>query len=144
LFGGEQKLEDSTMRDAILILSLLAIIVSPAAAARLIENRYNADYIISGTVVAVYSRETKLSRNYVVEIKVEDVEKGSAVGRGDTFRAFCYQRKGGVMDRPFGDSAGHKTVPMEGQQVKVFVKRSGGRNEGVYPDWVDVLPQVKR
>jgi hypothetical protein len=38
------------------------------------------------------------------------------------------------------DTAGHTLIPREGQRLKVFVLRLRGRNEGVYPDWAEVLP----
>ncbi len=107
-------------------------------AMRPIEKRENADYVISGTVAAVYIRETKGYRDYVVEISVEKVEKGSDIRTGDIFRALCYQRKPGMGGLEF-DTAGHKTVPKEGQRVTAFVMRLGGRNEGVSPDWIDIL-----
>jgi hypothetical protein len=109
---------------------------------RPIESREQADYVISGLVTAVYGRETTGYRDYVIEIRVEQVEKGASIARGDTFRAFCYQRKEGKGGLEF-DTAGHDTVPKEGQRVKAFVNRAGGRNEGVYPDWIEVVRDAK-
>jgi hypothetical protein len=122
----------------------LAGLFSPglARAERPAEDRAKADYVLTGLVTAVYRQETKGYFNYIVEIKIEQVHKGPGFKKGDTFRAFCYQRKpgvgGGVAGLEF-DSGGHGTVPTQGQQVRIFVNRGHGWNEGVYPDWVDVL-----
>jgi hypothetical protein len=123
--------------------SLLVVVVAllggrPVQAMRPVESREQADYVVSGVVTAVYGRETTGYREYVIEIIVEQVEKGTGIKKGDTFRAFCYQRKKGKGGLEF-DTAGHKTVPKEGQRVKAFVNRAGGRNEGAYPDWIDII-----
>lgn len=112
--------------------------VGPGRAARPVEKREQADYVIAGAVTAVYSRETTGYREYVIDIRVEQVEKGGGIKKGNTFRAYCYQRKEGKGGLEF-DTAGHNTVPKEGQRVKAFVNRAGGRNEGVYPDWIDIV-----
>ncbi len=129
------------MRSRPLILSLLAVVavaVQPAQAARPIEKRETADYVITGTVRAVYVRDTKGYRSYVVEIKVDEVEKGARLKKGDTFRAYCYQRKEGFGGLAY-DTAGHTAVPREGQRIKAFVKDGGGHNEGIYPNWFYVI-----
>jgi hypothetical protein len=121
------------------LLVLLLIFWTLVQAARPIENRDDASYIVIGTVKAVYLQETKGYRNYVIELLVEQATKGEGLRKGDFFRAFCYQRKAGAAGLEF-DTEGHKTVPKEGQRVKVFVNQAGGRYEGIYPDWVDILP----
>ena len=134
------------MRIAFIVPILFALIiheVSAARAERPIEKREQADYIVSGLVTAVYGRETTGYREYVVEIRLEQVEKGTGFKSGDTFRAFCYQRKEGKTGLEF-DTAGHKTVPQEGQRVKAFAIRGRGRNEGVYPDWVDIVGPARK
>jgi hypothetical protein len=130
------------MRNIVIVCTLLVVSVFNAGlahAARATQKRENADYVLSGKVIAVYSQETQGYNNYIVEIKVESVEKGDGIKKGDYFRAFCYQPSKTGKLGPFDDHHGHKIVPKEGQQVKVFVNRAGGRNEGVYPDWVDIL-----
>lgn len=111
--------------------------------ARPVETREQADYILSGVVAAVYTRETTGYRDYIIEIKVEEVAKGAGIKEGDLFRAFCYQRKPGRGGLEF-DTAGHSTVPKEGQRVKAFINRAGGRNEGVYPDWIDIVVGTRK
>jgi hypothetical protein len=120
------------------LLVLLLISWTSVQAARPIENRDTASYIIVGTVNAVYLQETKGYRNYIIELLVEQVIKGEGLNKGDFFRAFCYRRKEGAAGLEF-DTQGHMTVPKEGQRVKVFVNQASGQNEGTYPDWVDIL-----
>jgi hypothetical protein len=122
----------------LILLSAVALTVQPAIAARPNENRDKADYVISGPVQAVYLQDTKGYRRYIVEIKIEDVEKGAGLKKGDTFRALCYQRKEGFGGLEY-DTAGHKAIPSEGQKIKAFVKNGHGYNEGIYPDWFDVI-----
>jgi hypothetical protein len=105
---------------------------------RPVEKREDADVIFSGVVAAVYTRETMGYRDYIIEIKVELVEKGTGIKQSDSFRAFCYQRKEGKGGLEF-DTPGHNTVPKEGQRVRAFINQAGGRNEGVYPDWIDIV-----
>jgi hypothetical protein len=134
------------MRCRHILVALLAISglsVGPARADRPVERRERADYVVSGMVSAVYSRESAGYRDYIIEITVEAVEKGAGIKKGDTFRAFCYQRKEGKGGLEF-DTAGHNVVPKEGQQIRAFVKRGNGRNEGVYPNWIDILSGASR
>jgi len=106
---------------------------------RLPEARSKADHVVTGVVTAVHASETADYRNFVVEIKVEQVEKGAGFKPGDTFRATCYQRKEGAADRG-PDDAGHKLVPKVGQRVKAYVKADG---EAIYPDWIDILKPAR-
>src|SRR5574341_1833549 len=126
------------MVPALLVVAVLGVEPVMADPMRPIEKREEADFILSGVVAAVYTRETTGYRDYIIEIKVEQVEKGAGIKEGDPFRAFCYQRKEGKGGLEF-DTAGHTTVPKEGQRVKAFINRAGGRNEGVYPDWIDIV-----
>lgn len=121
------------------LLALVAVVVRPLMAERPLEKRDNGDYIVTGRVEAVYTRETKGYRNYIVEIQVEAVQRGAGLRKGATFRAFCYQRREGIEGSLEFDSAGHTSVPREGQRVRVYVNSANGRFEGVHPDWVDVL-----
>lgn len=133
------------MRGSLLLALLLAVgttVTESARAARPIQRRENADYVVIGTVYAVYVRDTEVYRQYIIELRVEAVEKGSGLKKGDTFRAFCYQRKPGK-GGPF-DTPGHAAVPKEGQRIKAFVNRGGGHHEGVYRNWFDAMPPRRR
>lgn len=129
------------MRTAIRLASVLALVVSGTTvifAARMGDSRDDADYVLTGTVKDLYSSVGEGYTHYIVEISVEAVEKGKDVKPNDTFRAFCYKRTGPASLAL--DSAGHNTIPKPGDRVKMFVIRGQGKFEGVYPDWVDILP----
>lgn len=103
------------------------------------EDRQKATYVFSGTVQSLYIRGTEDSADCIVELKIEEVTKGDRLKKGDTFYAYCSKHKPapGSME-----AAGHNKVPEKGQRVKVYVNDARGRNEGVYPDWFDVLPKA--
>jgi hypothetical protein len=123
--------------------AVVGVVARPVEAARPGDTRDQADCVFSGTVKAVYARDTTGYRQYVVEIGIEQVAKGAGLNKGDTFRAFCYQRKAGAGGLEF-DTAGHNAIPREGQRIRAFVKSGRGRNEGVYPDWFDVIRATNR
>jgi len=125
------------------LLLVSALGVGLVRAERPTQKRENADYIVTGKVTAVYSQETDGYRNYIIDIRVEKVEKGAGIKKGELFRAFCYQRKPGKGGLQY-DSRGHTQVPKEGQKVKAFVNRARGLYEGVYPNWFDVLQEEKK
>ncbi len=110
--------------------------LAAAFAARPIQSRDKADFVVSGKVQAVYMSGTAEHASYIVEMQVDEVAKGDGIKKGDIFRAFCYQNKTTSLE---WDTAGHKTIPKAGQRIKVFVTNGRGRHEGVYPDWMDVL-----
>jgi hypothetical protein len=123
--------------------SVLAIVVtligSDAFAERLPEKRENADIVVTGTVERVYQHESEGYYHYIVELKIEEVEKGENIQPGGTFRAFCYDRKPAAPGSQLSPgSRGHNVIPSESQRIRVFV--NSGSNEGIYPDWADVLP----
>jgi hypothetical protein len=111
------------------------------AAERPTERRADADLVVVGKVSGVFIRETEGYKHYLIEVYVESMEKGSG-RRGDILRLSCYQRRPGKDSLEF-DSAGHSAVPKEGQRIKAFANAKRGRNEGIYPEWFDVLPNEK-
>ena len=125
-------------------IALMSIVVSATAesarADRIDQERTEADYVVTGKVNAVYVHESEGYKSYIVEIEVEAIDKGDGLKKGDVFRAYCYRRKPGKGGLEF-DSAGHKSVPKEGQRIKAFVTNGRGSHEGVYPDWFDVIPK---
>ena len=119
-----------------LLLAFAAIV--PAHGERRHEKRSEATHVLEGEVVAVYERKTKAFRHYIVQLRVEKIEKGKNVAVGDFLYASCFLRD--KVSRPvMPGPGGHAAVPTEGQQVKVFLNRNRGLWEGVYPDWFDVV-----
>lgn len=125
------------IRIVFLAIALSTFANGALQAERPTEKREQADYVLSGKVTAVYKHESEGYREFIVEIKISQVTKGDGIKKGHTFRAMCYQRKENKGGLEF-DTAGHSVVPKEGQQITVFVNRADGRNEGVYPNWVDI------
>jgi hypothetical protein len=111
-----------------------------APAGRPNQKREDASYVFSGQVRAMYVAGAKEYKAYIVELKVEEITKGDRLKKGDIFRAFCYQNKA---PEPF-QTRGHSKVPEVGQHIRVYVNDARGHNEGVYPDWFDVLPNPKK
>src|ERR1700757_1554543 len=98
------------MRSCFLALFLLFGAAGSANAARPIEKREKADLVFTGVVERVFIRDKEGCKDYVVEMRVEAVERGTGLAPRDTFRAFCYQCKPADSKHPFRD-AGHKAVP---------------------------------
>jgi len=126
---------------AILALAALASFATAALAARPVEKRSDATYVVTGTVAAVYTEDGAEYRGHVVAIRIEAVEKGTGLKRGEVLYASCYKRKA---DAPgINWDSGHEVVPKVGARIKAFINRGDGKNEGVFPDWVDVLAEPK-
>ncbi len=122
-------------------LLILAAFAATARADRPVENRSEATYVVTGTVAAVYADDGGEYRGYVVAIRIDGVEKGPGLKPGETLYAYCYRRK---PDAPgINWDPGHDVVPKVGARVRAFVNRGDGRNEGVFPNWVDVLAEPK-
>ena len=119
-----------------LFVALMAI-VSDSYAERPPEKREDATYVITGTVDGLYVRKTKYYRHYIVKIRVEQVERGEGVEAGDVFYAACLRRDPQAPPEP--SPQGHAAIPREGQRIRAYVNHLRGENEGVYPNWVDVL-----
>jgi hypothetical protein len=121
-------------------LALLAWL-GTAEAARPIQKRSDATVVVTGKVLGVYRRSDKNYHSYIVEIQVEAVHKGDKLRPRDLVLVYVYQRRPEVKASLEADTAGHKRVPREGARVKAYALPGyGKRLEGVYPDWVDVLP----
>jgi hypothetical protein len=92
--------------------------------------RKSAQNVVSGTVTAVYVRETKDKWYYIVDIKIEEVERGE-LKVGDTCRTSYFQF------RRFRDVRPNPAGPQEGQRVRAFFNQPGSN---LYPKWLEVLP----
>lgn len=130
-------------RTSVLVVGFVALLVpsSTSRADRAPQSREKATYIFTATVRSVYVRGTETEADCVVELVVDEVTKGEGLKKGRTFYAYCSKHtpKPGSFDAP-----GHNKVPERGQRVKVYVNDAQGKNEGVYPDWFDVLPAAKK
>ena len=122
-------------------LLILASFAMTARADRPPEKRSDATYVVTGTVEGVYTADDGEYRHHVVALKIEAAEKGPGLNAGEILYASCYQRK---PDAPgINWDSGHALVPKAGARVKAFINRGDGRNEGVFPNWVDVVSEPK-
>ena len=92
------------------------------------ENAEVATDIAVGTVAAIYTREQEIGDwhyvFHVAEIKVEKVEKGK--GLSDKAPAYVrYWHRGWIGEgRVPPSTSGHRGLPGEGDQVRVYVARN--------------------
>ena len=106
-------------------------------AERPIESPEKATYIVTGTVQRVLHRETKVNDEYLVQIRIDRVEKGEGYKEGEFIYAYAFRRKPNAPLEPA--ARGHKAVPKEGQRIRALIKRGNGQMEALYPDWFEVL-----
>ncbi|MEX2139610.1 MAG: hypothetical protein WD894_10135 [Pirellulales bacterium] len=128
------------MRHLLLNLLAVAMVLSAVEAARAErepEDRKKADFVIVGMVKGVYSRDTGEYHHYIVEVRVDEVEKGRNFEAGGTFYVYCFDRKASAPIEPA--MSGHAAPPKEGQRIKAFVKERKGKHEAIYPNWYDQL-----
>lgn len=106
-------------------------------AEREVEPPDAASHVVTGSVQRVFTRSGENDREYVVQIRVDGVEKGEGYQKGDYIYAYAFKRK---PDAPLEPAAsGHDSVPVEGQRVRARIKRGNGLMEALYPFWYDVL-----
>jgi hypothetical protein len=112
--------------------------VAGAAAELPMEKRDAATHVLTGEVIAVYQRDMgPICFDYVVALRVSKVHKGDGIKEGEVVYASCFKRKK-LIDPP-PSAAGHLLIPQEKQVIQVYLKREGGRNVGIYPDWADLV-----
>jgi hypothetical protein len=119
---------------------LLAFVVTafalpPAGAEIPPESRDKADFVVTGVVRGVYVRDEKNYHNYIVELMLDEVDKGKNIEPRDTFYVSCYKRKASAPPEP--SPGGHRAIPKEGQRIKAFVKNDRGQHNAIYPNWFD-------
>ncbi len=142
-------------------LLLLPIVLLPAvvAAERVplspAKLRAEATHVVTGVVRGVYEREVKTERygrgtvetEYLVEITVGNVEKGTGLSPGNLVYARCWKlEKRGARGLSPGPS-GHTGVPAGGDRVRAFLVRgrypaTGQEDDGyaaVYPNGFERL-----
>jgi hypothetical protein len=101
------------------------------------EPREKADYVVTGVVEGVYARDQGHYHNYVVELRLDSVEKGKQLKAGTTLYVSCFRRKASAPQEP--SAGGHKPPPKEGQRIKAYVKDGKGKHPAIYSNWYDEL-----
>jgi hypothetical protein len=133
------------------VLFGLFVLTATAFAERAPEERSTASHVIIGKVEGVYVRETPSTRDYIVEIAIEKVEKGKGPRAKSTVYVGCYlwntsEGKGKKLSskdkkRKAMRGPAYDGVPKEGDRVKVWAKWKDGKYFGVFPSWYDVLKE---
>ena len=109
------------------------------------EDEEAASWIVTGETSKVFTRDGGPSSaffHHVIQIRIEDVEKGEGYRKGDTIYAYVLRRKPGSSTGEPGIS-GHHGVPEEGQRIRAWIKHSRGQMEGLYPRWFEVLEPAR-
>jgi hypothetical protein len=120
-----------------------ACLVSAAPADRPPEPKAEATLVVTGTVGKVYANTDLENINYIVEIRIETVEKGAGFKAGDIVDVRCFQRKESAPLVPAAH--GHQDLPKEGERIRAYLNlREGNIYEGAYPSWIDRLPAQAR
>ena len=126
---------------ALLVLVLLASAVPAAFGEIPRESREKADYVVSGVVEGVYARDSGHYHHYIVELRVDAVEKGKELEKTTTLYVSCFRRKATAPQETA--ATGHELPPKEGQRIKAFVKNGKGKHAGIYPDWYDEVKPAR-
>ena len=103
------------------------------------DPRESATYVVAGKVTKVFARDNDGFTDFVVQIRIDDIEKGEGYRSGDFIYAYAFKRKaGGSTGEP--GIGGHREIPKEGQHIKAWIKHAKGRMDALYPKWFEVLP----
>ncbi len=127
-----------SFRNLAVVAAFAIFLVDAACGERPPESRDDATHVVVGQVAGVYSYQDESNTHYVIKLEVQKVERGAGVAEQDLFYAECFQRKKSAPRIPA--AYGHKAVPKPGQRIRAYVIRGPLRNEGIYPDWFEVLP----
>ena len=102
------------------------------------QPKKDAAYVVTGQVKKIYERDGRAHREYLIEIRVDEVERGQDLQNGDTIYVHAFMRRpGDTVTEP--GAAGHRAIPEEGQQIKAWTKGKRDRMTALYPRWFDVL-----
>lgn len=125
---------------SVLVLVVVAF-CAWARAERPTEPVSKADYIVVGKVTKVFHRDFSSQDQYVVQIRIEEIEKGEGYRPRDFIFAYAFQRKSGLPPEP--SASGHSAIPEEGQRIRARIKRGNGEMEALYPEWFEVLGTIE-
>ncbi|MGC1275319.1 MAG: hypothetical protein WBC44_16555 [Planctomycetaceae bacterium] len=125
-------------------VSVLVIVVACCAwlrAERPTEPVSKADFVVVGKVTKVFHRDFSSQDEYVIQIRIEEIEKGEGYRLRDLIFAYAFQRKPGLPLEP--SASGHIAIPEEGQRIRARIKRGNGEMEALYPEWFEVLGTIE-
>ena len=127
-----------TLAILLIALSCALIVVAGALAELPRELKKSASFIVTGRVSKVFKRRDPREHNeFLVQIRIEVVERGEGFREGDVIYAFAFQRR--PDGRPETAAAGHRAIPKEGQRIRAWIRHSKGEMKALYPEWFEVL-----
>jgi hypothetical protein len=136
-FYDEERVMDSRRGRFIAVVALaLAIVAGSARAERPPMSKKEATVIVRGEVQRIFTRKVPGQVGYLVEILVDEVERGDRVKSGDVVYAFCFQNELNGMP----GAKGHRAIPKERDDLRAYLfARDHGMLEGLYPEWFEPL-----
>ena len=114
-------------------VSFVVALSLAVSAERKPDSPSDATVVVRGTVAKVFQRETDEQRQYMVQIRISNVDRGVDLKSGDLLTVYCFQRKPSPFPKPA--ESGHTAIPREGQEIRALAKPRNGNLEGIYPDW---------
>ena len=131
----------------VLAITALALSSRVLRAERVPEEPQIASHVVTGIVQRVFTREMNERMEYIVEIKLAEVERPASAKSGDLLWIYCFQAKKIRRNESPSElakteailaqigEAGHDAIPKEGQRIRALAKPRNGRLEGLYPKW---------
>lgn len=121
-------------------LAVLALGVAPVVAERRFEKKADATNVVTGQVVKVYSKDSKLGidgvfTSYLIEIKVEAIEKGAGdQGRRTALRALLATDEA-LLHAGRGTQRSQVHPEGRGEGARILEPPGGRRLRGQLPRW---------
>jgi hypothetical protein len=139
---------NGTLKAATAFVILQASLI--AFAARLVEKRESATHVFTGKVTTLHLQKNNGFLNYTVDVAVTSIEKGDGIKTGDVVPVECYLRDPDWLKDParteeerrydyLNRDSSYRAVPREGDEIRVYARKSLEKFNGIYPDWFDVV-----
>jgi len=130
--------EETPMKKNSLLLALVAV-TALASAVRAIgpqwtpqQLREKATHVITGKADAIYKRTEEKGdwayTYYIVEIRVDDSEKGEGIEKGDLLYARYWRRAWIGSGKVPPSGMGHRGLPAEGDSFRAYLERDAQNN----------------
>ncbi|MFH5803583.1 hypothetical protein [Alienimonas sp. DA493] len=124
-----------------LLLSALLLPVAPTVE-RPTMPRSDASIVAVGTVRDVFTSGAGTQHvKRVTLLEVEEVERGRELVPGRFLYLSTFENRMGPV--PTVGAGGHAGYKPAGFRLRVWVVGEDGRNEGLYPEWYEVLPTAE-
>jgi hypothetical protein len=145
------------MRTLIVTFSLVPLFATFVRAERVPlspeQKLKESTHVVNGVVKAIYSRDVEsglygkgtIETQYLLEIEIQDIEKGAGLAKGDMVYARCWRIKKHGVSGPMPGPSGHFGIPNPGESVRAFLAKgkygpTGQSDNGfavVYPNGIE-------